>query len=76
MLPDQGCYEERYRLTVPVLRGLACSFVPLIVAIFSHQTLPWLVLSPAAFVLARPAQLALPARLGRVHPQVRRRAHR
>jgi hypothetical protein len=52
MLPDQGCYEERYRLTVPVLRGFACSFVPLIVAIFSHQTLPWLVLSPAAFVLA------------------------
>ena len=52
MLPDQGCHEERHRLTVSVLRGLACSFVPLIVAIFSHQTLPWLVLSPAAFVLA------------------------
>jgi hypothetical protein len=46
MLPDQGCYEERYRLTVPVLRGFALSFAPLIVAIFSHQRLPWLVLSP------------------------------
>jgi len=52
MLPDQGCYEERYRLTFPVVRGFAFSFVPLIVAISSHQTLPWLVLSPAAFVLA------------------------
>jgi hypothetical protein len=52
VLPDQGRYEERYRLTVPVLRGFALSFAPLIVAIFSHQRLPWLVLSPAAFVLA------------------------
>jgi len=52
MPPDPGCYEERYRLTFPVVRGFAFSFVPLIVAIFSHQTLPWLVLSPVAFVLA------------------------
>jgi hypothetical protein len=52
MQPDQGCYEERYRLTFPVVRGLAFSFVPLIVAIFSHQTLPWVLLSPVVFVLA------------------------
>ena len=32
--------------------GFAFSFVPLIVAIFSHQPLPWLVLAPVAFVLA------------------------
>jgi hypothetical protein len=52
MLPDPGRYEERYRLTYPVARGFALSFVPLIIAIFSHQPLPWLILSPAAFVLA------------------------
>jgi hypothetical protein len=52
MPPDPGCYEERYRLTFPVARGTALGLVPLIVAIFSHQTLPWLVLSPVAFVLA------------------------
>jgi hypothetical protein len=52
MVSDQGCYEERYRLTYPVARGLACSFLPLIVAIFSHQTLPWVILSPAVLVLA------------------------
>jgi len=52
MLPDQGCYEERYRLTVPVARGAAISLVSLIPAIFSHQPLPWLILGPIAFVLA------------------------
>jgi hypothetical protein len=49
---DQGCYKERYRLTYPVARGFAFSVVPLIIAIFSHQTLPWVILSPVAFVLA------------------------
>ena len=52
MLPDPGRYEERYRLTYPVVRGFALSFVPLIIAIVSHQPLPWLVLAPVAFVLA------------------------
>ena len=52
MLPDPGRYEERYRLTYPVVRGFALSFVPLIVAIFSHHPLPWLILSLAAAVLA------------------------
>jgi hypothetical protein len=52
MLPDQGCYEERYRLTFPVARSAAFSFVPLIIAIFSHQPLPWVILAPVIFVLA------------------------
>jgi hypothetical protein len=52
MPPDQGCYEERYRLTYPVARGFALTLVPLIIAIFSRQTLPWVILSPVAFVLA------------------------
>ena len=52
MLPDQGCYEERYRLTFPVARGTAFSLVPLIVAIFSHQPLPWVILAPVVFALA------------------------
>ena len=52
MLPDQGCYEERYRLTFPVARSAAISLVPLIPAIFSHQPLPWLILAPIVFALA------------------------
>ena len=52
MLPDQGCYEERYRLTFPVARGAAISLVALIPAIFSHQPLPWLILAAVGFVLA------------------------
>jgi purine-cytosine permease-like protein len=52
MLPDQGCYEERYRLTFPVVRGAAFSVVPLIVAIFGHQLLPWVILAPVVFALA------------------------
>jgi hypothetical protein len=51
MLPDQGCYEERYRLTFPVARSAAFSLVALIPAI-SHQPLPWLVLCPLVFALA------------------------
>lgn len=52
MLPDQGCYEERYRLTFPVVRSAAFSLVPLIVAMFSHQPLPWVILAPVIFALA------------------------
>jgi hypothetical protein len=52
MAPDQGCYEERYRLTFPVVRSAAISLVTLIPAIFGHQPLPWLILCPVAFVLA------------------------
>ena len=51
MHPDQGCYQERYRLTFPVARGAAISLVSLIPVIFSHQPLPWVILSPVAFVL-------------------------
>jgi hypothetical protein len=52
MPPDQGCYEERYRLTLPVVRSAAFSLVSLIPAIASHQPLPWLILCPVIFVLA------------------------
>lgn len=52
MAPDQGCYEERYRLTCPVARSAAISLVTLIPAIFGHQPLPWLILCLVAFVLA------------------------
>jgi len=52
MPPDQGSYEERYRLTFPVARSAAISLVTLIPALFSHQPLPWLILAPIAFVLA------------------------
>jgi hypothetical protein len=52
MGPDQGCYQERYRLTVPVARSAAVSLVALIPAIFGHQPLPWVILAPIIFVLA------------------------
>ena len=52
MAPDQGCYEERYRLTFPVARSAAFSLVALIPAIFGHQPLPWLILCLIIFVLA------------------------
>jgi hypothetical protein len=52
MPADQGCYEERYRLTFPAARGVAIGLVPLIIALFSHQPLPWVILAPVAFVLA------------------------
>jgi len=52
MPPDQGCYEERYRLTFPVAQSAAISFVVLIPALFSHQPLPWLILFLLGFVLS------------------------
>jgi hypothetical protein len=63
MLPDQGCYEERYRLTFPVARSAAFSVVALIPAIFSDQPLPWLILAAIGFVLATvPWLLAMASR--------------
>jgi hypothetical protein len=52
MPPDQGCYEERYRLTWPAARMLPSAMVALVAIIFSHQPLPWVILAPIAFVLA------------------------
>ena len=52
MLPDQGCYEERYRLTFPVARSAAISLVALIPALFGHQPLPWLIVFLLGFVLS------------------------
>jgi hypothetical protein len=63
MLPDQGLYEERYRLTFPVVRGAAIGLVALIPAIFSHQPLPWLILAAIGFVLPTvPWMLAVASR--------------
>jgi len=63
MLPDPGRYEERYRLTFPVARNFAISFVSLIPAIFGHQPLPWLLLFLIVFVLATvPWMLAVASR--------------
>jgi hypothetical protein len=58
MGPDQGCYQERYRLTFPVARSAAFSLVPLIFALFSHQPLPWVILAPVIFALATVPWLA------------------
>jgi hypothetical protein len=64
MLPDQGCYEERYGLTGPAALFLALSLVPVVPAIFSHQPLPWLVLSLALFALVTlPSVIALGSRM-------------
>ena len=53
MHPDQGCYEERYRLTFPVARSAAISLVSLIPSRSSAiSRCPGLILSPVAFVLA------------------------
>jgi hypothetical protein len=52
MLPDQGTYQERYRLTFPVARSTAFGLVPLIIAIVSHQPLPWVIPAPVIFALA------------------------
>jgi hypothetical protein len=52
MPPDQGCYEERYRLTLPAARMLPSALAALVPALFSHQPLPWLILCPVIFVLA------------------------
>jgi hypothetical protein len=49
MLPDQGCYEERYRLTGPVAWSLALTLVPLVPAVLGSPPIGWLILSLAAF---------------------------
>jgi hypothetical protein len=64
MLPDQGCYEERYRSAGPIARAVAFSLVPLIPALLDSQALPWLILSLAAFALVTlPCVLAIARRM-------------
>ena len=70
MPPDQGCYEERYRLTFPVAQSAAISFVVLIPALFSHQPLPWLILFPPWL---RSQHCALGARRGQPQDRLPRR---
>jgi hypothetical protein len=55
MLPDPGCYEERYRLTRPA-RILASAFLSLVLGVLWHQQLIFAVLT---VLLAVPAVLAL-----------------
>ena len=64
MLPDQGCYEERYRSAGPIAGAVAFSLVPLIPALLDSQALPWLMLSLAAFALVTlPCVLAIASRM-------------
>ena len=57
MLPDQGLYEERYRLTGSVAMSLALSLGMLAVALHgSHGA--WLALSVLAFVTVTVPALA------------------
>ena len=50
MLPDQGLYEERYRLTGAVAASLAFSLVTLGLSVHGVHDSAWLALSVLAFV--------------------------
>ena len=64
MLPDPGCYKERYRSPGPIAGAMAFSLVPLIPALLGSQALPWLILSLAAFALVTlPCVLAVASRM-------------
>jgi hypothetical protein len=63
MLPDQGCYEERYRLTGSVAWELALPLLLLIPAVLGSQPIGWLILSLVAFaVVTLPSVLAVASR--------------
>jgi hypothetical protein len=51
MYPDQGSYQERYRLTGTAARSLGISVAFALPAAFTSHALPWLILSLAAFAL-------------------------
>jgi hypothetical protein len=52
MLPDQGCYEERYRVTGAAIRSLAIGLIPLIPVVLSSHPVLWLLLIPILGALA------------------------
>lgn len=63
MLPDQGCYEERYRLTSSVAWGLTLPLLLLVPAVLSSQPFVWLILSLAGFaIITLPSVLAIASR--------------
>ena len=63
MLPDQGCYEERYRLTGSVAWGLALPLLLLVPAVLGSQPVGWLILSLVGFALVTlPSVLAVASR--------------
>jgi hypothetical protein len=51
MYPDQGCYQERYRLTGTAARSVGISLAFALPAAFTSHALPWLILSLVAFAL-------------------------
>ena len=60
MLPDQGCYEERYRLTGSVAWGLALPLLLLVPAVLGSQPIGWLILSLAGLaIVTLPSVLAV-----------------
>ena len=63
MLPDQGCYEERYRLTGSVAWGLALPLLLLVPAVLGSQPIGWLILSLAGLaIVTLPSVLAVASR--------------
>ena len=63
MLPDQGCYEERYRLTGAVAWGLAIPLLLLVPAVLGSQPIGWLILSLAGLaIVTLPSVLAVASR--------------
>jgi hypothetical protein len=48
---DQGCYQERYRLTGIAAYSLAIGVIPLVPAVPASHPFPWLILSLAFFAL-------------------------
>ena len=63
MYPDQGCYQERYRLTGAAARSLGISLAFALPAAFTSHALPLLILSLAIFALITvPCVLAVASR--------------
>jgi hypothetical protein len=48
---DQGCYQERHRLTGIAVSSLAFGVMSFVLAVLDSHPLPWLILSLAAFAL-------------------------
>lgn len=61
MLPDQGVYEERYRLTGSVAASLAVSLVMLGIGLHGSGSALWVALSVLAFVTVTVPALATAA---------------
>ena len=69
MLPDQGCYEERYRLTRPA-RVLASALLSLGLGLLWHQQLIFAVLTVLLAVPAVPALVLRPVAFRADHARI------